>query len=142
MHEKIQYFKNELKNYNYYKDRLKELQFQLEKVVYQLEGVRGVDPSRPMSKSKATGMQNFFSLMKKEEALENEIKILADKFELLNDLITWFDYPYNKVIISIYVDNDSTYEKLIDEYNINYSDRHLKRLINKEIKGFINNFKL
>lgn len=142
MKEKIQHYKNELKSYTYYVNRINYLKRELDAVVHKMTGVTGIDTTQPRITSVSTSKENFFELMHQKEELNKRIAHYQERLDLIDGLLKWVDEPYDKVLRGIYIDKKTSYYKAIREYNIPYSESQLKRIINSQISSYIQAFKL
>lgn len=142
MKKKIQHYKNELKSYTYYVNRINYLKRELDAVVHKMTGVTGIDTTQPRITSVSTSKENFFELMHQEEELNKRIAHYQERLDLIDGLLKWVDEPYDKVLRGIYIDKKTSYYKAIREYNIPYSESQLKRIINSQIRSYIQAFKL
>lgn len=139
---KIQHYKNELKSYTYYVNRINYLKRELDAVVHKMTGVTGIDTTQPRITSVSTSKENFFELMHQKEELNKRIAHYQERLDLIDGLLKWVDEPYDKVLRGIYIDKKTSYYKAIREYNIPYSESQLKRIINSQIRSYIQAFKL
>lgn len=142
MKEKIQHYKNELKSYTYYVNRINYLKRELDAVVHKMTGVTGIDTTQTRITSVSTSKENFFELMHQKEELNKRIAHYQERLDLIDGLLKWVDKPYDKVLRGIYIDKKTSYYKAIREYNIPYSESQLKRIINSQIRSYIQAFKL
>ena len=141
MKKKIQHYKNELKSYTYYVNRINYLKRELDAVVYKMTGVTGIDTTQTRITSVSTSKENFFELMHQEEELNKRIAHYQERLDLIDGLLKWVVEPYDKVLRGIYIDKKTSYYKAIREYNIPYSESQLKRIINSQIRSYIQAFK-
>lgn len=141
MKKKIQHYKNELKSYTYYVNRINYLKRELDAVVHKMTGVTGIDTTQTRITSVNTSKENFFELMHQKEELNKRIAHYQERLDLIDGLLKWVDKPYDKVLRGIYIDKTSYY-KAIRKYNIPYSESQLKRIINSQIRSYIQAFKL
>lgn len=142
MKKKIQHYKNELKSYTYYVNRINYLKRELDAVVHKMTGVTGIDTTQTRITSVITSKENFFELMHQKEELNKRIAHYQERLDLIDGLLKWVDEPYDKVLRGIYIDKKTSYYKAIREYNIPYSESQLKRIINSQIRSYIQAFKL
>ena len=135
MNEQIQYIKNEMISYTYYSNKLNGLKKELEYIVYKLEGVGGIDPSKVRMTSPSNSKENFFQLMEEEEELEKLISNYQARIELIDTMLEGVGEEYAGVMKAIYITKQSTFAK--ESQKIYRSEAQLKRDIAKQLKKFI-----
>lgn len=119
-------FKSELKLLrNYERQRQKKL-MERDRLIYQLQGVKGIDPAKEPS---GAGADNRLDLIEKKDAIDAEIHRLNERIGAIREVLN--EIPgYAPILIRIYADHD-TIADVAEE--MCYSERQFKRILDKII---------
>lgn len=131
--EEIRAFKNELKNVNFYRNKINELKIEIEIIEYDLTGVKAVNftphqsTTNPISKS-----SYYYAQLDKKDKLIKKKKAYDDKLNSINQLLDSIDDGKTKqMIIDIYIEGKGFLSTAI---KFNYSNHGVQQRIDSALK--------
>ena len=117
---RLQSFRNEISNYNYYKREIRRLEEEISDYYYQLFGIRGVDPGKYNIENKNYIGREYQTLsnierfdLYKEERIRQITRMRA-QVEHIDSILNSFDKLTRSVFIEIYIENRSYVETCMD----------------------------
>lgn len=120
---KLQSFRNEISNYNFYKQEIEKLKEQIDDKFYQMFGLHAVDPSKYFLENKNYKSQEYQKLdslekfdIYKEEKLK-QIKRMQDQIDHIDKVLFELDDKARSIFIKIYIE-DKSYKQASKELNI------------------------
>ena len=126
--ESVKAFKNELRNYQYYQKRVKDIDEQIELCFYNLGGARGVDPSREPIHA-PTNKDVEYIIRDKIERLERSKSLLIDKINYIDSVV---DKISDKDMVLEVLVAGKTLESVCGKYYL--SKNGLAKIINRKIE--------
>lgn len=127
--EDVKAFKNELRNYLFYKRKITETLEAIDYHYHLLGGIKGVDPSHtPVHSPKNLDFE--YDVRDKIESLNACLKRYEGKKKYLDSILCQMDEDICKATKSVYVDN-RTFTSVCTEHFL--STTGLQKRINKEI---------
>lgn len=125
--DKVQIFKLELKAMPLINKRIERLRLKLEQIDYELQNVRGVDPSKDVHIS---GVDNRLTMYEAKDKLQAQIDLLGMQKANTQNKLDQFSPTMQNILISIYCEGKATAD--IAE-GLGYSESSLRRAINRQI---------
>ena len=123
-------FRAELRNLTLLENLLDYKKKQLDKILYQMQGVRGIDPSTEHT-GEGTDFDRILDLMPKKDELMNDIAMLTIRIQNIYKILDTMNEEDRRLITEIYV-NGVTFEEMSQKEG--YSVRQLKRKAHKILK--------
>ena len=110
-------FKNRLRNYNYYQDRINEIDEELSLIRYEMAGVKGISFEYRVSSTniKLKDVRKL-ELLEKHDSLVNEKYEHVKELEKLNRMLIQTELYQRQLIFEKYV-NKKTYSQLSKKYH-------------------------
>lgn len=106
MRPEVKAFKNELRNYRYYQERVRSLTDSIEECYYQLSGLKGVDPSRiPMHT--APNLEFQYKIRDSISRYEAERSRLASEIEYVDEILSRIETSLKQAVINVYINGES-----------------------------------
>lgn len=110
---KLQSFRNEISNYNFYKQEIVKLKEQIDDKFYQIFGLHAVDPSKYFLENKNYKAQEYqmldslekFSIYKEEKL--KQIKRMQDQVDYVDEVLLGLDNKAKSVFTKIYIEERS-----------------------------------
>ena len=132
----LDYIKNELKNYDYYKESLKRINDSLSYTWHELAGVKAIRyDKQPGSYSKAAARKRQHELMDKIEKLETEASRIKKQIVYIEGILTRVqDEEIREAILKVYTQK-KTLRKVAK--GLYMSHVTLYKQINKQLEGAI-----
>lgn len=131
--QEIVAFKNELRNYRFYESKIKELTQEINKIYYELTGVKGICYDRqPGSTSPEAKSGKMYDSYNKIDALSSKLSVYKAKFNSLECVLNKLDCDAKKLIINVYVEG-KTYRELSEIMKLSPSAIHYE--VTKHLKG-------
>lgn len=111
-------FKNRLRNYNYYQDRINEIDEELSLIRYEMAGVKGISFEYRVSSTniKLKDVRKL-ELLEKHDSLVNEKYEHVKELEKLNRMLIQTELYQRQLIFEKYV-NKKTYSQLSKKYHM------------------------
>lgn len=133
----VEVFKNELKNYNFYKEKIKSITNELDAKWYELSGVKGIrydkEPCHSFNPSLSEEMK--LSLMEQISIIENDLLRIKANVLFIDSMLNKINEETRKWIKMIYFDG-MTYDKV--SKIANFSKNGLAYRINTAIEKALN----
>lgn len=128
--QKVRAFKNELRNYTYYLNRIVTLDNSIEFCYDRLSNVTGIDPSKEPIHG-APNKEYEWKLRDDIEKFEHLKKLTQEKIKYIDDVLTKMDTEIKWAIICVYIDG----KQIINICgNIGLSPNGLQKRMNKAIE--------
>ena len=125
-------FKNELRNYRFYQNKVKELKEEIDLIYYNLTGVKGVSFDRqPSGTSIELKNDKLYNQYHKLDNIDKKIKLYESRIESIEQTLNMLDEEVRSIVIGIYADN-KTYRELSQTIHLSKSAIHYE--INKHLK--------
>lgn len=102
--ENVRAFKNELRNYNYYLNRVVTLKNSIEWCYYRLGGVHGIDPSKEPTHSQPN-KELEYKLRDDIEQYRRKLKHTEDRIEEMNEILNSIENELRWAIKCVYVEH-------------------------------------
>lgn len=133
--DKVEAYKNELKNYKYYQERTKELMLDLDDLWYELSGVKGIRYDKEMSNSynESLSEQRRLDLLDQIARKESELDRIGKQVDYVNKIQQMLPQEIGKACIDIYV-NGMSFEKVAVDNNLYCAPSTLYYQINRELE--------
>lgn len=116
--KEIDTFKNRLRNYNYYQDRINEIDEELSLIRYEMAGVKGISFEYRVSSTniKLKDVRKL-ELLEKHDSLVNEKYEHVRELDKLNRMLIQTKLYQRQLIFEKYV-NKKTYSQLSKKYHM------------------------
>ena len=126
----VEAFKNELKNYYFYLDRIKSLKEMRQRCYDWLSGVTGIDPSREPTHSPPNKNVEY-AVREEIEHHEANIRATQSKLNDINKILAKIEMPLRTALIDVYA-NKKTARRVAEKMFI--SPSALFKRMDKAIK--------
>lgn len=123
----VNLFKSELKVLRILERKVNILKTNRERLVYLLQGVRGLDPSREPS---GGGKDKTLELIEAKSKLDTEIEELESRIKQIYATLDKADKRQAEILVKIYAD-DYTIAEVAED--VGYSESQMKRIIDRII---------
>jgi DNA-directed RNA polymerase specialized sigma24 family protein len=118
---KVLAFKNELKNYRFYQERIEALNDLIDICYYNLTGVKGVQSDKiPSSTNPELAEDARYRVYDEIDRHKRNKAITQAKLDEINEILDQLEEPIKKALIAIYADGES-YEKISQEMYLSKS---------------------
>ena len=102
---RVKAFKNELRNYNYFCSRIKDLEASIGYCYDRLGGVRGIDPSKEPTHSQPN-KELEYKLRADIERYEAKLARFQAKKHEIDEILERIEEPLKKAIIDVYANGN------------------------------------
>lgn len=126
----VRAFKNELRNYNYYRSRVETLTNSIEFLYERLGGVRGIDPSKEPLHS-APNKDYEWQIRDQIEMLVKKKDLFEKKISYIDAVLECVSEPYVSAVRRIFAEGKNSYMVAND---LHMSQNSLLYQINKALK--------
>lgn len=138
MKQEIEAFKNELKNYQFYLDEYDAVSKEIELMIYQMSGVKGIDYSKQSGNSfnESASEIKRLSMIEQLNELEIEKKEISMMILRINRKMSSLTKDERNLLMRLIVDK-KTYEEICDELQIANKSllyNEINKIIEKAIK--------
>lgn len=133
----LEHFKNELKNYNYYRQMLKSYNERIDNAWYELSMVKGIRYDKQAGSASSNSLNAYkYALMKKLDLLEAERDRIELQLEYLDSILVKIDdIELRQALIDVYV-NKMTLRQASKKYYISHTAllKRFNKAINQALK--------
>lgn len=135
--DKVEAFKNELKCYKYYLQKIKDLDEKIEVNFYEKTGVKGISYDKIPSHPSEEAIANFrLTLIEKGDKLVMERERIANQIKHLEDIVNQMPKTLRNACIQIYV-HGRTYIEVVNSGNVYWTDAGLFKAIERELNKLL-----
>ena len=125
--DEIILFKSELKVLRALERRVLTLKADKDRIIYLLEGVRGIDTSKEPTHAV---VDNRLALIEKKDKIDAELESTQHRINMIYHQLDLFDDEMRMILESVYIERIPIVE-VAEE--LNYSEATVKRMINRSI---------
>lgn len=137
MVSEVEAFKNELRNLPFYEKKIKEIEEEIKNINYQLEGVKGVDYTKPHGTANPSKTEEKrLDLIEKKQDLVKKRDSLWSRIEEIIHTLSLMDRVDFDIVNTLYIKKNKTYRELCDEFGIK-STSSLQFAVDKAIGNAI-----
>ena len=126
--------KNALMNYNHLKRWGDDYKSEVDKIIYEMEGVKGIRYDNEMSNSTENHDTKMLRLIEQKDKMIVEVKHYQNHVYEVSKFIDWLEEPYKQIVVDKHF-NDLSDRKL--ELKYHYSSVGIWKIINRMIERYI-----